>query len=672
MRPLSVCAALGPALVLSACAASSLGSIGNDAGDAAPGAIQSGAPDADRDVADVAPPCPPGQAACDGACVALSSDPTHCGSCGVACRPGEVCSIGVCALFCAGGTMQCGSACVQVQSDPANCGVCGQTCTVGQVCTSGSCLLVCSGGTTKCGDQCVDTRDDPTNCGACGLRCGANAACVNAGCVVIGADAGPACRVGLSACSGRCVDETSDANNCGGCSKACGSAMTCSGGACACQGAKIQCGAACTDVQTDAQNCGACGAACLPLQVCSSGQCACAPSATACGGICIDTAISMSNCGGCAAPCAAGNVCTHGSCTTPTSSWPMFGFDTGHSGFNNADKGIPPAIDQWERVVSSGVPLSPAVVDAGRLYLTSKGRLASDDPIVALSVADGSPLWKYNFGSVDSVGHPCVAGGSVYVETNHGIMGSSYLWSFDAAAGSVRWSAAFDSQWETFWAPIVVGGTVYMDGGEYGGLYAFNVADGSQIFFSSIGQYDSWSPGYFGGSVYSFIAGVFQAEDAASGAALWSVKIPWQWTGYSMNTAPTFGPSLGYVVAPPNLVAIDPAKMAVAWTANGTFTGTPAVADGAVYAVSAGNLVARDGSTGALMWTFVGDQRLSYPPVIANGYVYVASEANVYAVNIATHAMAWSAPVGGWVTLASGRLLVAGPDGVMRGFVLSP
>jgi outer membrane protein assembly factor BamB len=138
-----------------------------------------------------------------------------------------------------------------------------------------------------------------------------------------------------------------------------------------------------------------------------------------------------------------------------------------------------------------------------------------------------------------------------------------------------------------------------------------------------------------------------------------------------MNTSPVFGGSLGYVVAPPNLVAIDLSMHAAAWTANGSYAGTPAVSNGVVYGTSAGSLVARDAATGNLLWTFVGDQNLSYPPVVANGYVYVSSPNNVYAVKIATHAQAWTAAAGGWVTVAAGRLLVAGTDGTLRGYVLT-
>jgi hypothetical protein len=44
----------------------------------------------------------------------------------------------------------------------------------------------------------------------------------------------------------------------------------------------------------------------------------------------------------------------------------------------------------------------------------------------------------------------------------------------------------------------------------------------------------------------------------------------------------------------------------------------------------------------------------------------------VYAWDTTTHVQAWTAPVGGWVTIAARRLLVAGADGVLNALVLSP
>jgi len=227
------------------------------------------------------------------------------------------------------------------------------------------------------------------------------------------------------------------------------------------------------------------------------------------------------------------------------------------------------------------------------------------------------------------------------------------------------------AQWETYWAPLVVGNTVYSNGGTYGGLYGFDVDDGTQLFFTGLDQYDEWSASYFGSSVYTFIAGHFRAHDPQNGSTLWSLDVTWNWSGYSMRTAPVFGDALAYVIAPPNLHAIDPVTHAVAWTTNGTYAGTPAVADGVVYAITGNNLTARDAATGTLLWPFVGDLALNRPPVIANGHVYVSSDDNVYAVSIATHSAVWTAPVGGWLSIAAGRLLVARDDGSLVAFALA-
>ena len=75
--------------------------------------------------------------------------------------------------------------------------------------------------------------------------------------------------------------------------------------------------------------------------------------------------------------------------------------------------------------------------------------------------------------------------------------------------------------------------------------------------------------------------------------------------------------------------------------------------------------------TGSLSWTFVGDTALSHAPVIANGYVYVASDAHVYGVEIATHNQVFTAAVGGWLSISSGRLLVASSDGTLSAFLMS-
>lgn len=100
------------------------------------------------------------------ACLDLSSDTNHCGTCGNACGPGDSCVNGVCQ----------------------------QACAAGQVCAD-SCQATCPAGRIPCpnahGSTCVDLQNDTNNCGTCGTTCGACAGgnCTGS-CYTYGPDAG--------------------------------------------------------------------------------------------------------------------------------------------------------------------------------------------------------------------------------------------------------------------------------------------------------------------------------------------------------------------------------------------------------------------------------------------------------------------------------------------------
>ena len=650
--------------------------------------------------------CLGGSTRCAARCVDVDRDSANCGACGKACAEGEVCSAGQCGLVCVGGSTRCADACVDIRIDPANCGGCEQVCAPGSLCVNGSCGAQCGAGKSVCDGVCVNTALDPKNCGACGIACPsgqlcaggvcgstcANSIACGSACVDPLADSancggcGKACATGqvcvngscglhcelsnLSQCGSACSNLQTDPKNCGICSMNCGTGKTCSLGICVCSGGTTSCQGSCIDTKTDAANCGVCGAACGTNEACANGLCDCRPGTTRCGSACVDTSVNAGNCGACGAPCPAGSVCTYGECAAPSSDWPTFGYDVAHSGENLAESGKPPLSLAWSRKLSTSSLRQPAL-GAGRLFVTSDTYFGTGSPIQALNVSDGSALWSYNFGAVSSLGFPSFFSNTVYLANGKPVTGTAYLWAFDAAQGSTTWAAALSAQWEDYWAPIRVGSVVYTNAGTYGGLYGMNVSDGSQKFFQSLDQYDSWSAAYFSGHIYTFIAGHFRTHDASTGAVQSQLDLAWNWNGYTMNTAPVFNASRAFVIAPPNLVAIDPTQNAVAWTANGTYSGTPAVSGDSVYAISAGNLVVRDAATGSLKWTFVGDTKLSYPPVLANGYAYVASDANLYAVDMATHLQADQKPVGGWLIVGSHRLIVAGQDGTLTAYVLS-
>jgi outer membrane protein assembly factor BamB len=197
---------------------------------------------------------------------------------------------------------------------------------------------------------------------------------------------------------------------------------------------------------------------------------------------------------------------------------------------------------------------------------------------------------------------------------------------------------------------------------------------GANLFFNSmLAQYDQWSPGSDGNLIYTFVAGIFRAHHPQTGAVQWQTSVTWNWGGWSALTSPVIANGMAYVIAPPNLHAIDLSTHTVRWTASGlNFSGTPAVANGVVYAVSAGNIRAHDAVTGAFLWTFLANGGVTYPPVLTQTHLYASGDYQVFAVDLATHASVWSAPAGGWLSLANGSLYVAGRTSGLRAYSLTP
>jgi len=363
-----------------------------------------------------------------------------------------------------------------------------------------------------------------------------------------------------------------------------------------------------------------------------------------------------------------------GICRGPTSRWTTVGGDVHHSGFNANETGVPPLSLAWKVALANQGGLWPVVVDGARVYATENGYFDSMTRMWALNPTDGSVAWKYDFGRVFNLGQPTVDGGHLYVAQCNSSPGT-YMQSFVAATGTLFWSLPMSAQWEDYWAPLVTPqGYLYTDGGAYGGLYGMRVSDGTQLFFNgSLEQWDSWSPMFLAGQVYTFIAGKLRVHDLLTNAVLQTVTVqdPWKGTPYSMKAAPVSDGEKIYLVAPPSLTAYRPGATTPVWTATAAYTGMPAVANGVVYTISAGQLRANDAASGALLWTFAGDNALSFPPVIAGRFVYVSSAMNVYAFDTMAQQMAWTATPGGGLSIAGGRVYVAQANGTLAAYALT-
>lgn len=214
--------------------------------------------------------CPSGQTFCEAqnVCINPATDPNHCGGCGKACKPGEVCVSGACSLSCPAGQKICGGLCTNLQINPNHCGQCGAVCKSGQICTGGSCVASCQTGLTLCNNQCVDLKTDRTHCGKCGVLCSANQICTQGVCILT-------CPSGQTNCAGTCVNLDTSLQHCGKCNNTCATGKSCLSGQCItyCQQGQTNCDGTCVSTQTHKLHCGKCNAACAANQTCSNGVC---------------------------------------------------------------------------------------------------------------------------------------------------------------------------------------------------------------------------------------------------------------------------------------------------------------------------------------------------------------------------------------------------------------
>lgn len=260
--------------------------------------------------------CPMGRLNCngvidDGCETDPLTDAKNCGGCGLACAPGVECIEGSCG--CPPGQVACNGKCVDLTSDDANCGACGFACAANPPdagtppdqmfygCGSGTCrTLKCQAGRGDCNDDLSDgcevsltAKDangfnDPNNCGGCGIVCAPNEKCFQ----VFGQGAIKCqCPTGQTICgAGSCANLQTDINNCGSCGYRCGGIppygqglhATCERGRCglACDDGKSDCNGniedGCeTDLLRDPRNCGGCGVTCdvAAGQPCVNGVC---------------------------------------------------------------------------------------------------------------------------------------------------------------------------------------------------------------------------------------------------------------------------------------------------------------------------------------------------------------------------------------------------------------
>lgn len=365
--------------------------------------------------------------------------------------------------------------------------------------------------------------------------------------------------------------------------------------------------------------------------------------------------------------------------------WKTFQGNAGHTGY------VPVTLDpskfnrRWKWTVPATDPaatltqISPVVAANDRVYFVMSGYFRPSSAY-ALNEADRFVQWRYDFGSIFAVNPPAVAGDKVFMASSG--HSDTFMWSLNASNGTLASKVPFGSQWEHYYAPTIIDGTVYSNGGSYGGLLSFRQSDGALNWFNgSLLQFDEWTPAVDATHAYAFIGGRLFAVDRATGATSYSITDPdWNFGSYSQYSAPmlggpntVIGVNARVTILPSSknrLVNFDTANRSIRWSIVGAFLSEPAIAKGVIYIANEARLEARRESDGALLWSWSPNETSptpfatgSTPPniIVTDNLVFVSTVANVYAIDLATKTKVWSFPRGGRMALSRNGVLYISP-----------
>jgi hypothetical protein len=357
--------------------------------------------------------------------------------------------------------------------------------------------------------------------------------------------------------------------------------------------------------------------------------------------------------------------------------WPMFQADSRHTGYRPLSFRPEQFVLRWQRDVVRGVGLNPVTAADGKVFCTLRVYFGTLESLHTLDAKDGTKLWSKTFSNVFSVNPPSYAYGNVYVQTgNHG--SDTWLRAYQADNGNPVFQSPHSAQWERYFAPTIDDGKVYVNGGYYGGMYAFDAISGRQLWFLSLPQYDQWTPAVSADQVIAYVGeytpGLYVAR-RSSGTLDFTIPDPdFDWNGWSMDLAPVLGGHDDVIaIHDGRLISFDLANRVIRWQLARGFTGQPCVAHEAIYAIDGGRLVVLDEVTHADLWSWQPSRgSLAGTMIVTDSHLFACSADSVFAVDLVTHKRVWSYPASGQLALGNQTLYVAAPTGNLTAIAAPP
>jgi alpha-tubulin suppressor-like RCC1 family protein len=350
--------------------------------------------------------------------------------------------------------------------------------------------------------------------------------------------------------------------------------------------------------------------------------------------------------------------------------WPTFGGSPAHNGRHPAALDSTHFLPAWNSEVQAGQSLNRAAISKGRAVVVPQSRFVTGISVRGLDLKTGESLWSFPVPSSNSTNPPSIHQDKVYFQRGKGTGGGDtpQLFSLDAVNGQQVWASNFGAQWESYEAPAIGDAGIFINGGTYGGMYGFNF-NGTERFFHNIAQYDRWTPTLANGRLFSWVAGFFTEHNPYDGSRLWSLDSGWDWRGWSMNTVSAVAGNSAALISTTDLICVDLPTRSIRWRVRATYSGSPGIANGRVFAIQGNAVRSYSLADGAPGLVYQADAALLDQPILFNDRLAISSEAKTWIFNLEDGVLLQTLNAGGRLSYSNGYLLAAGNDGVLRAFI---
>lgn len=351
----------------------------------------------------------------------------------------------------------------------------------------------------------------------------------------------------------------------------------------------------------------------------------------------------------------------------PIPAWTTYQGDAKHTGRVDIMLDTSNFKQRWNKLL----PLTtsqPGAAGDGYIFFNNAGVL------YAVDARSGETRWtqtlpaKY---SLNIYNQPAYADGIVYVQT--GGYSDAFLWAFNAVDGALVFQSPLNDLDDSFYAPTIVDGTVYIGGGNYGGMYAFDAKTGQEKWWQTLGQFDQFTPAVSGNYAIAYTGGYspqLTVADRLTGNVSFGIADPGfigsGWNGGSMHLAPVVAGD--YVLANYNgrLVAFNLASKQLVWELKPGFSSQPVVKGDRFFIINNGVLETRTIVDGALVSSISGSTGFIGNPLVTNNLLFIRDVQNTYAYQLDTGARAWTlAGKSGGFLMAEGALVIFTASGVV-------